>query len=543
MDDSTTPRPFQYFATFRALTSMVFMLGLPTGCGKTFIAYMIYAYYRNKMPKTKLIVGTKNSAIIQFGKEWSKFFNDATTVEIMHKDMPKRSGESYAQARARVLEMFARESNPKDPINRNIDVLIMGHTGLRLERKQIVEKLQRLRREGWNVIFVLDEATVVKKYNTETHQSVHEIAKYADRKVPMTATMTKGKLEEIYMIFRCFGMMLAKNKQEFLNYFCLTVGDGESAKVIGYKNTREFVEQLRRISLVLRKRDIAAWLPTFTASFSRIDQDEHQIRFIHKCQQGEIKLKDKETGLNIDMLPITEVAFTKMALCDPTTQPDHIKLPDGYIAPKMEELLTLLDEEYCGERVIVYTPYLRQIEAIQRVLYLKGNQIDPRYARALRITGAESPVQREENRVLFTEGSKHRILLVNDAGLEALNLQAANNLVLMTMPKTGGDLIQLAGRISRMDTTHSSLNIRYMLHNHSQDEDDYAIVMQQAAIIGRVQGGDPEPGLIDVEVLAEAAKISADRAKEMLSETADKVLLHERRKHKAWYNAAVKGLK
>lgn len=541
MTETTTPRPFQFFGTFRALTAPVFMLGLPTGTGKTFVSYLIFAYYRSKKAKTKMLVSTKNSAILQFSKEWGKFFNDHTVVNPIFDKMDKKPGQTYANARADVIDMWARESDPNNPMNKCPDIIVIGHAGLRLEEERLMDALKMLQRQGYDVIFVLDEATIVKNFKAATHHVVSRLAKMCVRKIPMTATMTKGKLEEIYMIFRCFGMMLTKNKEEFLRDYTITHGEGENSKILGYKNAEHFVKLLSKISLVLRKRDIAKWLPAFTPSFSWVKHDKVQVAYLKDLLNDVIKGTDPETGEPKDLIAITQVLYQKMALADVSIIAPPEYIPDGYVSPKTEELLVLLEEEYISERVIIYTPYVRHIENLIAAIKRYSNKLDRRYAQPLRITGAESTREKEDNRVAFTEGTHHRLIIVNDAGLEALNLQASNNLVCMVMPKTGGDLIQLAGRISRMDTVHTNLNIRYMLTEDSMDVDDYAIVMQQAAIIARVQGGEPEPGLVDEEILSKAMNKSEDEIKAMTSDTADKFLMHSRKARKAYYNRLAAG--
>ena len=80
------------------------------------------------------------------------------------------------------------------------------------------------------------------------------------------------------------------------------------------------------------------------------------------------------------------------------------------------------------------------------------------YKNVLEIHGGVTGFQREENRKLFYTSPHHNIMILNDAGLEALNLQASNTLLVTTLPRTAGDLVQLAGRISQRRTSTRTLH-------------------------------------------------------------------------------------
>jgi hypothetical protein len=93
--------------------------------------------------------------------------------------------------------------------------------------------------------------------------------------------------------------------------------------------------------------------------------------------------------------------------------------------------------------------------------------------------------------------------------MESLNLQAANTILITTLPDDFGGLTQLAGRISRIDTIHDNLYLRFLLMKNSQDEDEYKIIMQQGVLMKNLMD-EPEEGLIDYDVLVEDTGISKE---------------------------------
>lgn len=91
-------------------------------------------------------------------------------------------------------------------------------------------------------------------------------------------------------------------------------------------------------------------------------------------------------------------------------------------------------------------------------------------------------------------------MLLDDAGSEALNLQAASVMIIASLPDSWGKLIQIVGRISRIGSTHSSLLLIFLLHEDSQDFDEYCILQRQGVLFQAIHG-DVEKGLLDTSVL------------------------------------------
>ena len=57
---------FQFWSVDQALQKSTYILGLPTGCGKTLCSLACFFYYRMVFPNTKLIIVTNNSSLFQF---------------------------------------------------------------------------------------------------------------------------------------------------------------------------------------------------------------------------------------------------------------------------------------------------------------------------------------------------------------------------------------------------------------------------------------------------------------------------------------------
>lgn len=570
--ENITPYSFQQFAVYKSLMQNRFVFGLATGLGKTLCSYLTYHYFRTKFPNTRMIIVTTKSALLQFQSEHSKFFDFENRIVAIHEDMPRFGAKTYANARKNAYEFFA---SPHDL--HKIDVLVINYAVFRLDHAQILKSVQNLNEQQIPLFFIADEATAFKNISTKTHHAIASVAKRATKAVGLTATLTKGKLEEVYGIFKGLGVQITSNKEEFMDRYCITFAPPNRPhfkSVVGYKNVAEFIDRVRPYCIVLRKADVAEYLPPYTIRRIYLEHEAEQFALIRDIYSGVVnpalfgtdddaiegeatEVKPEATQVDptqvfgaeaaaetLDMggvqiiQRLTEVGFIKRALMDPrlVLKKDLGKYERK--SPKTEELIRLLTDEFTDEKIVVYTPskqYLKLLLATVR----RETDLPDYYRNPLEISGDISGALREEYKKTFQEKDTHRLIFLNDAGLEAINLQSASILVVTSLPRTGGDLVQLAGRLSRLGSTHKNLQIIYLLTKNSQDEDEYLIAQQQMQIMSLLLG-EAEVGLLDWDTLraAEAARTPGEddiSPEELKTRSLARLLLHKRKKRASHY--------
>ena len=524
---------FQNYAIYRAIIAGQFVFGLATGTGKTVCSYGAYFYYKMKFPNCKLLIVTTKSAVLQFNEEREKFFDlpeyQSRAVGPRMKKMYKMSGKTYADCRKQVYEQFAQPSGSFG----SIDCLVMNYSVFRSDWSNLVKYLTKLKKAGIHLFSILDEATKFKNMGTETYRCVHALSKYSDRMVAATATMTKGKLEEVYAIFKAIGISLYATKEQFMDMHCITFvppgGNAWQAKVVGYKNTTQFVELIKPASIVLTKKDVAPYLPTFTQTKSWVEHSEEQFNLLRDIYSGYINFKQFKAALEDDdtnplayidkaeenksndesvvgedykMIDrLTEIGFVKRVLMDVRTVTQQNLNDYKQMSPKTEAVIEALCDEYTDEKIVIYSQSKRYLNLLANTIRTNPD-VPEFYKKVLEIHGGVSDYDRNENKKKFSDSKDHNILILNDAGLEALNLQASGTLLVMTLPRSAGDLVQLAGRISRIGSTQSSLSIRYFMTEDSQDIDDYAALQSQLLVMYFANNSqESEEGLIDFEFL------------------------------------------
>ena len=550
MREDTSMYPFQMYSVYRALTTSRFLFGLATGTGKTICSYAAFFYYRVKFPNTKLIILTNKSAVLQYYAEQDKFFDvpgyKAVAINPKMKRLHNMSGKTYADCRKQAYDGFAQPTGGMG----SVDCLIFNYSVFMRDWKTFGKYVANAKKNGEHIFLIADEATKFQNMQSETHRCVASLARMCERAVAATATVTKGKLEQVYSIFKAIGVQLYQTKEQFMDQHCITFvppgGNRFAPQIAGYKNLPQFVELIKPYSIVLRKQDVAPFLPKFTASFTYPEHSEAQYELIKNIYTGFLNLAtlrdiDAETagGKTPEMLlteqqkqeeaadtvmggdfkviqKLTEHGFIKRGLLDPrlVSRENLQNYSKEFRSPKTQEIIDALAEQYTDEKIVIYTNsrvYLQLLaESIRR-----APEVPEFYRKVLEIRGGIDDVTREESRLKFYNSKDHNLMILNDAGIEALNLQASNTMLVTTMPRSAGDLVQLAGRISRIGSTHTGLSIRYLLTENSQDMDEYAAIQTQLLVMYFAQG-ESEEGLLDWGFLQKYYGVKKNGLKEAL---------------------------
>jgi SNF2 family DNA or RNA helicase len=164
------------------------------------------------------------------------------------------------------------------------------------------------------------------------------------------------------------------------------------------------------------------------------------------------------------------------------------------LSPKEEALLDMLDGDYRGEKVVVYTKYRTWIDRLEW-LTENGHLTKRKF---LRITGAENEKKRNENKRLFQDpDSGYDLIVINAAGLEGINLQQAAHMILLDVPWSWGDLIQLVGRMVRMASPHTACTLHIMVARGTVDEFVIETLKGKKGVFETILGQSHSAGILD----------------------------------------------
>lgn len=528
------------------------ILALPTGTGKTAVSLSAFAKHKEDNKNFKLLFITDKSVVIQVKKTIDEFFT--LKADYIYGDSKS--------TRNKIYNSFKKE----------LDVLILNYAMVR----QDVEDFQQIVGDigPKNIIMICDEANYVANSTSKIHTIIRNISKHVAKSYFLTATVSKGKLEDYYNIIRALGKQ-EHNPQEFIEsfgnygyqifgmlkhqstlisrsmsfehgdnymirfglselpkdkYTCINETDRKkvvnntvimtlpkskwskprragtvvevigkkspakklvcsltsTVKLLGYKNLKLFKKLYNNVLYSKSKKEIAPDLPMFTKMLYHVEEDKKTHTTI--CKLYEQYGRDPmHSQLNI-------------ALSNPGYFEEYCA--EGHKNEKITELLYIIENLLeTDEKAIIYHSSKKTIDFIYKVLTEK-------HYTCSRITGDIVKTREQEKQDFINH---NQFMLITDAGGVGVDsLQISGNIIFMGMPNTGGQLQQICGRISRINTKHTKLNLHFILTKDSYDTDKYRAVMSQLRLMHNLDKNSVDGGILDSEITESRTEMEAD---------------------------------
>lgn len=490
-----------------------FICGDAVGLGKTIEAIAAAAWIKERFPKAKIVILATKSTTWQWHDEITRFsFLRPYVLEDTYKGM---SGQN-----ARMAQMMTFLEGDKK------DVLICKYSSLIGKRRIVEDKDGNKHKElvsqeikafntifkqhGDNIILITDECQKYKTPGTSIRKLVMALARHTGKTWALSATVIKNGLDEFYNIAYAIGIRplgdLADFAENYCNFYDQYIGNGRTIPVLsGYKNVVKFKEQLRPFFLGRSQKQVKEPLPVLSTLFHPIDLDDKQRKLLLEDipngsfqlppavikVAGEIFEKERDASNQMTMLSIQQLVANHWALIDRNNQKDFLTTT---LSPKEEALLDMLDGDFRGEKVIVFTKYRSWIDRLEWLT--KNGHLTKR--NFLRITGAESEKQRNENKALFQmPDSDYDLIVINSAGIEGINLQQAAHMICLDLPWSWGDLIQLVGRMVRMASPHSACTLHVMVAKGTIDEYTVETLKGKKGVFEKILGESHSAGILD----------------------------------------------
>src|SRR5271167_1289234 len=504
-------KEFQKQAILHLIKMPRFILGDAVGLGKTLDALVAFAWLKAKNPAAKMIVVTTKSTTYQWADECEKYTTLRPKVMTDTYHGMKGSNARYAQMRD-----FLQDDEH--------DILITKYDSLKGHRKIITEDGEKKRQKESEettfykgmikdhrnkIVLVLDECHRFRATGTQTRHFISRICRFPQRVWALTATAIKNGLDEFYSIAVAIGVQPLGPMTQFWEEYCLwreqPIGNGRTIRLItGYQNVPYFKEQLRPFFLGRSQKQVKEKLPALTTVYHSIDLDEKQAKLLVEIPMGLIELppiffkvagevfqKERDSSNEMTQLSCQQLVANHWALLDRNT-PETFLTPS--LSPKEDALLDMLDGEYRGEKVVVYTKYRSWIDRLEWLT--KNGKFTER--KFLRITGNENEAKRNENKRKFQDpNSGYDLIVVNAAGMEGINLQQAAHMVMLDVPWSWGDLIQLVGRMVRMASPHSACTLHIMIAKGTIDEYAIDTLRGKKGVFEAILGNSHSAGILD----------------------------------------------
>jgi SNF2 family DNA or RNA helicase len=496
-----------------------FILGDAVGLGKTLDAIAAACWLKERYDNAKLVVVTTKSTTYQWEEEILRYSR-------LRPYVMRDTYRGMSSSNARYSQMIQFLEGTKK------DALVVKYTSLIGTRKrvegqfddegnptigdieQVSEEVRNFakifKQHSENIILVFDECHKFKTMHSSTRNLVFNLSKHVARVWALTATAIKNGLEEFYSIASGIRVeplgMMGDFKDEHCIYREQWMGarGGNKKILVGYKNVPKFKRELRPFFLGRSQKQVGEPLPELTTLYHPIEMDQRQTEILTDelpngtivlppsiiKVTGEIYEKERDPDNIMTQLSIQQLVANHWCLIDKTSPDFHTKK----LSPKEEALLDMLDGDYRGEKVVVYTKYRTWIDRLQW-LTESGNFTERKF---LRITGAENEKQRNENKKKFQDpDSGYDLIVINAAGMEGINLQQAAHMVCMDLPWSWGDLIQLVGRMVRMASPHSACTLHVMVARGTIDEYTIETLKGKKGVFEKILGESHSAGILD----------------------------------------------
>ena len=516
-DEPLVLRQYQLQVIHHLVRMPRFMVGDAVGLRKTSDAIAAACWLKDRKLDVKVVVLTTRSTTWQWFDEVRRFSLLRPFVMV-----DKYRGMKSSEARYRQLRDFL-EGTKKD-------VLICKYSSMTGTRKLVEGKFDEdgnpvknkrervsqeirtfaeiMREHGHRVILVTDEAHRFKTPGSQTRKLVVNLARPCFRVWELTGTAMKNSLDEFYAAISAMGVSPFGSMWEFGEDFCIFrkqyIGRGRHKMLlVGYKNIDRFKKGIRPFYLGRSQAQVKEPLPRLLTTYHPIDLDDRQARLLLEDipsgkfilpptivkLNGEIFEQERDPDNRMTMLSVQQLIANHPGLLDRNDEKEFLS---PRLSPKEEALLDLLDGDLKGEKVIVFTKFLRHIDRLD-CLTKEGKFTDRKF---LRITGNENEKQRNTAKRLFQESSDHDLIFINAAGIEGLNLQQAAHMVCLDLPWSWGDLIQLVGRMVRSASPHSLCTLHILVSKGTVDEYTIDILKGKKGVFEAILGESHSAGLL-----------------------------------------------
>lgn len=155
-------------------------------------------------------------------------------------------------------------------------------------------------------------------------------------------------------------------------------------------------------------------------------------------------------------------------------------ISDNPKSPKLDELEKICTEnlESGNSKVVIFTQFVRmQTLAVERLEKLGGVEV---------INGSMKPFERQAALDNFKHNDKVNFMVCTDAANYGLNMQFANVLVHLELPWNPAVKDQRDGRVHRIGSTHSVVNIIHILTKGGIDEKVEEALYRKRELAGQI---------------------------------------------------------
>ena len=447
----TTLHPYQAEGVLFAARAGRVLLGDEMGLGKTIQAIAVAELLAREVGIERVLIVCPASLKHQWKGEIERF-TDRTALTI----------EGSAEERAALYpdDAFFKIVN-YDVVHRDLDAI---------------------KQQAFDLI-ILDEAQRIKNWRTRTAKSVNSLeSTYA---IVLTGTPLENRLEELHSLVSFVDRHRLGPLFRFLHRH--RVVEGETNKVVGYRDLKSIGDTLAPILLRRKKADVLHQLPERTDKNYFVPMTPRQKA--HHAENHEIVARMASKWRHHGFLSEGDQRRLRIAL-----QRMRMACDDAYLVDqerrsgtKVEELVTLLEEVFENSEtgVVVFSQWKRMHELVEKALQAKGIGY-------VFLHGGVPTPKRQDLIQRFQQDPEVKVFLSTDAGGVGLNLQAGSVVINLDLPWNPAVLEQRIARVHRMGQTRNVQVINLVSEGTIEHGMLSVLRFKSGLAAGALDGGEDE---------------------------------------------------
>lgn len=330
-------------------------------------------------------------------------------------------------------------------------------------------------------VLILDEAQRIKNWKTKTSAAIKRIkTTYA---LVLTGTPVENKIEDLYSLMQIVNPFMLGSLHNFLSKH--QVKEGDTDKVIGYKDLNKIGNQLQDVMLRRTKNEVLKDLPKrmdknlfvpLTKEQSELHEEygDRVARLVNKWKRMHFLSEEDRQNL-LKSLNMMRMVSDSTYIIDQETN----------YQTKLDELQNILEEILAmpDEKVVIFSQWERMTRLV--IPILEERNIGFEY-----LHGGIPGKNRGQLYANFTNDKNCKVFLSTDAGGVGLNLQSAAYLINLDIPWNPAVLEQRIGRIYRLGQKKNISVINLVSQGSIEHRMLDVLKFKKGVAAGILDGGD-----------------------------------------------------
>lgn len=333
-------------------------------------------------------------------------------------------------------------STEKTYINPNSRIVIISSTKLD-EAKEFLFQLKK----KWKLLCIYDEAHQLQNQTSAIFKKFLNIRKLFAVVYFLTATSCKNNIEGMYWMISLLNPEIFGSWSSF-KYRYLQINKKKITQttrnrnkiqrtieeIVGYKNLDELQSILNNIVIVRQKQY------NLIFNYHTCELNDYEKELYIEASKGE----ESENAKDFWSVRLRDITMIVDNIMEDVNKRENISNKERLL------LKTLLSNLRANKPTLIYCGY---IEVLKRLKYLiEAFKKELGVSQVLYIDGSVSMSDRKRIQDMISVNSP---CLITSAGGESVNLQKANSIIFYDLPYDISAIMQVIGRITRVDTKYS----------------------------------------------------------------------------------------